>query len=222
MKPEKLKTKRGRISRYQKNIRIVFDKATPKEITSGIYWYEEAGKTASLISEAYEITKETACLVIAALSPNNNWMRNISDAWKVAKCWHRTKDYANETQRNFERERLTTCTYSANKRKAFDILDGRLSVLNGLKTANFARNLNGCEDSVTVDVHAFSIANSKRITAKEMTGIRPNDYAEIAEAYRLLAQSISIAPAHLQAIVWQTWRRIHKLNTFEKQSERLF
>lgn len=120
------------------------------------------------------------------------------------------------------KERCVTCTYPANKHKAFDILDGKLDYLNGLKTQNFARNILGCTDSVTVDVHAFSVAVGKRYTAKTMKPISPKVYEEVSGAYKAVAEEMSVAPAHLQAIVWQTWRRLHSLTTHQEITRRLF
>ena len=209
------------VRRYKRNIRRVFNQATSVEIMSGIYWYDVAGRTASEISEAFDIPKDRVCLVIAALSPNNNWTRNISDAWKVTRTWHATRDFSEERKTEIYSS-CVTCTYPANKQKAFDILDGKLTELKGLKTKNFAANLAGCEASVTVDVHAFSIANGKRFTAKTMKPIQPRVYETIANAFRTLAKEMQVAPAHLQAITWQTWRRVHGLTTHQEITGRLF
>jgi hypothetical protein len=207
--------------RYVQNIMAVFQLASGVEITSGIYWYGEANKTAQQLSEAFGIPVESACLVISALSPNNSWTRNISDAWKVCRCWHATNNLPNCEKAKI-RARLSTCTYGANKAKAFEILDGKRTELGGLKTQNFARNLAGCEESVTIDVHAFSIANNKRFTAKSMDAISPTSYSLLAESYTDAAKEIGIAPSHLQAITWQTWRRIHGLTTAQELTGKLF
>jgi thermostable 8-oxoguanine DNA glycosylase len=117
---------------------------------------------------------------------------------------------------------VSTCTYPANKLKAFDILDGKLDFLNGLKTANFARNISGCQNSVTVDVHIYSVVNGKRFTAKTVGGIPRKVYADISQAFQDTASKLDITPAQLQAIVWQTWRRIHGLTTHSELTDKLF
>jgi hypothetical protein len=209
------------MTKFENNIRAVFDRATPAEITNGVYWYDNAGKVAEEIAETFQIPQNTVCLVISALSPNNNWTRNIADAWKVCRTWHKVRNWSESGQLSAYID-CVTCTYPANKQKAFDILDGKLTDLNGLKTKNFARNLAGCEESVTVDVHAFSIAQNKRHTAKTMKPISKKVYEEIATAYQNVARHIGIAPAHLQAVVWQTWRRLHGLTTHQELTGRLF
>lgn len=69
---------------YRANILKVFNQSTPIEIIQGVSWYASANKVATELSEAFNIPVDRACLVISALSPNNNWTRNISDAWKDA------------------------------------------------------------------------------------------------------------------------------------------
>jgi len=206
---------------YEKNILKVFHRSTSAEITNGIYWYDNANRIAKELSVVFSIPETTACLVISALSPNNSWTRNISDAWKVCKCWYTTKTW-DDAGKIASYAHCVTCTYSANKQKAFDILNGKLLDLNGLKTQNFARNLNGCLDSVTVDVHAFSIVKGKRFTAKDMKAIKPRDYTAIADAYRTVAKTLEVKPAQLQAICWATWRRLHGLTTHQELTGKLF
>jgi YesN/AraC family two-component response regulator len=222
---------------YKNNIRKVWSLASKSEIASGIYWYPQAAKVASEISEEFDIPQDRVCLVISALSPNNNWSRNISDAWKVCRVWSSER----ESKRRFftfdksgidiaewykqaekQRKECATCTYPANKEKAFAILDGKLDHLKGLKTQNFARNLQGCEESVTVDVHAFSIANGKRYTAKTVKPISKTVYEKISQAYTDVANEIDITPAQLQAITWQTWRRINGLTSARELTGKLF
>lgn len=213
-----------RKSKYKRNILKVFNQATSQEITNGVYWYDEAAKVAKDISEAFDIPFERTCLVISALSPNNSWTRNISDAWKVCRTWYelRRKPFLTIVEYEKAKERCVTCTYPANKQKAFDILDGKLDYLNGLKTQNFARNIAGCQQSVTIDVHAFSVAEGKRYTAKTIKPISPKVYEECSGAYKDVAREMDVAPAHLQAIVWQTWRRLHGLTTHQEITGRLF
>jgi hypothetical protein len=197
---------------YKHNILKVWNKSNPYEINSGVYWYDNARKVAEGIAQQFDIPLDRVCLVISALSPNNNWTRNISDAWKVCRAWYEKQDRAT----------VSTSTYPANKLKAFDILDGKLDYLNGLKTANFARNIAGCQDSVTVDVHIYSVAHGKRFTAKTVGAIPPKVYADIVKAFQDVASKINITPSQLQAIVWQTWRRLYGLTTHAELTPRLF
>ena len=64
-----------------------FTLATSQEVQYGVDWYATALKIASRIASKYGTTTEVAAGVIAALSPNNRWERNIIDAEAMIKCW---------------------------------------------------------------------------------------------------------------------------------------
>ena len=55
-----------------------FQLATSQEVQYGVDWYATALKIASRIASKYGTTTEVAAGVIAALSPNNRWERNLS------------------------------------------------------------------------------------------------------------------------------------------------
>lgn len=195
---------------YARNIRRTFERSTALEITYGVRWYDIAQNEARDLSRRYGIPLETAALVIAALSPNNNWTRNISDAEKVVDAWYKARRLS-EADRRKAYEAVRVCTYNRNKQTAFDILNGKRSSLNGRKTASFARNILGCYEAVTVDVHAYSIANGVRLTAKTCGAIPKRQYEAVSEAYRRTASDIGIDAPQLQAITWNAWRRIHSI-----------
>ena len=54
--------------------------ATEQERSHGRRWYEQAHTAALDMSGEYPVSVITAAGVIAALSPNNRWDRNLSDA----------------------------------------------------------------------------------------------------------------------------------------------
>ena len=64
-----------------------FTLATSQEVQLGCDWYRSAFQIADRISDKYGLPTETVAGVIAALSPNNRWERNIIDAEAIIKCW---------------------------------------------------------------------------------------------------------------------------------------
>ena len=50
-------------------------------------WYRSALNIAGRIADRYDMRIETVAGVLAALSPNNRWERNIIDAENIIKCW---------------------------------------------------------------------------------------------------------------------------------------
>ena len=110
-----------------------FQLATSQEVQLGCDWYASALKIASRISSKYGVTTEVAAGVIAALSPNNRWERNIIDAENIIKCWA-----AGGTDEDVLA--VTCCTYSTMKQKALDILTRDIpivEILNGPKIIEF-------------------------------------------------------------------------------------
>ena len=63
-----------------KNILSIYKLATPQEIKDGIAWYLEAYKISNEIAIEYELPLNIVVGVIASLSPNNKWDRNILNA----------------------------------------------------------------------------------------------------------------------------------------------
>lgn len=77
----------------------------------------------------------------------------------------------------------------------------------GPKVNSFAANLAGDYGSiVTIDAHAAQVALADVLFNKSLPW---SPYACIARAYINAAKRIDVAPAHLQAVCWLTWKRIH-------------
>ena len=64
-----------------------FTLATSQEVQLGCDWYASAFQISCRIANKYGLRPEVAAGVIAALSPNNRWERNIIDAEAIIKCW---------------------------------------------------------------------------------------------------------------------------------------
>ena len=77
----------SQLSHNAREIVAKFTLATSQEVQLGCDWYPSALAIAGRIACKYGLRTEVAAGVIAALSPNNRWERNIVDAEAIIKCW---------------------------------------------------------------------------------------------------------------------------------------
>lgn len=188
-----------------RNIRAVFDKATPADVAEGCNWYSEARENCARMSELYGIPKDAAAWIIAALSPNAKWERNLRDAWALTGALEAGHSPAT----------VPCQTYGQNKDKAVRIWQlakaglPYAGIAGGRKVTAFARNIasGGEGEDVTVDFHAYGIARGRKFTAATAKFGAP-EYRLIASAYRKVAQDVGIAAPQLQAVTWLVWRRL--------------
>ena len=212
------------------NIVATFDLASCNDTLEGRRWYADALKIAGAMAAQFNVHPMTAAGVIAALSPNNRWERNVQDAENVIRAW--VSGGADAAMN------VKACTYGAMKKKAVDILEAGdfnvaqartiLDILNGRKIKAFF----GCiieldpndprlKKNETVDVcvdgHAYGIWQGDRLSMKDVPSIGVKLYATIADEYRQAAAFINerddqnYSPAEIQAITWVAWRRLHSV-----------
>ena len=62
------------------NITSVYRDADETQHAEGLLWYDNAQKAAYLVALKYDVPVYLVVAVIAALSPNNKWTRNIVNA----------------------------------------------------------------------------------------------------------------------------------------------
>ena len=96
------------------NILAVFFSASAAELCEGKEWYANANAYACALAIQYNIHVETAAGVIAALSPNNRWTRNLIDAEALIKVYSHGGDPRD----------VKVATFNKNKAKAIAILEG--------------------------------------------------------------------------------------------------
>lgn len=193
------------------NILAVFFTAGPTEIEEGLRWYSNANQIARKIGNAYlDDNYHVAAGVIAALSPNNRWERNVKDAEALCKAHANGADLAD----------IKVSTFNKNKAKAIAILNGEApqTVLGGRKVQAFYECIIGA-DSVCVDGHAYAIWLGQRVPTTKTPKISETLYNEITKDYRLAARQINkivnrdstiqwYSAADIQAITWITWRKL--------------
>ena len=190
--------------------------ASQGDILAGVEWYSRAHKLGVRLIHAYDgLTLGQAVGVIAALSPNNKWTRNCTDAEAMIKAWHYGADP----------NTVKVCTFNPNKAKAAAILalsdtetqgdaDVIAEILNGRKVTAFYRSILGDPDAVCVDGHAYAVWIGERIPTTQTPKIGVKLYADIARAYQLVAKrsyelcGTTLTPTQVQATTWVTYRRL--------------
>ena len=190
--------------------------ASQGDILAGVEWYARALRFARMLVQAYDgLTLGQAVGVIAALSPNNKWSRNCTDAEAMIKVWHYGADPLT----------VKVCTFNPNKAKAAAILalsdaetqgdvDVIAEILNGRKVTAFYRSIMGDPDAVCVDGHAYAVWIGERIPTTQTPSIGVKLYADIARAYQLVAKrsfelcGVTLSATQVQATTWVTYRRL--------------
>lgn len=191
-----------------RNILKVFRLATENEVHNGTVWYGIAQHEAANIAYAFDLPIRIVVGVIAALSPNNKWERNITNASDMIAVYLRGGD-VNECKPS---------TYLKMRDKAWSILqqmpatdDDVIKILNGQKIVSFFRNILG-HDTCTVDGHAFNIANGKRIGLTDPeVNISKGQYRELQNAYSRAGKRVGLKSYQIQAITWVAWKRMHNI-----------
>lgn len=195
------------------NIVNVFNMATPEEVEQGITWYAEAQCHAGRIAKEHDLPLHIVVGVIAALSPNNKWARNISNA----------EDLIFAFMEGDTIESVSVSTYNKMKEKAWKILEEMpndkevLALLSGQKIMSFHRCIMGYKDACCIDGHARNIAYGERVPLSDnRTNIRSAEYERLAKMYAEAAEFVSSTGRvyhayEVQAITWVTWRRIHEI-----------
>ena len=202
-----------------KNIIAMRRKAKPADVAHGIAWYAEAYEQCRIIADRHDLPIYIVVGVVAALSPNNRWSTNVTNADDLITAWHN-----DDTPDN-----VSVCTYNAMKLKAWSILfempdryeendtlivDEVKTILNGKKIVCFYENIMG-DDTCTIDGHARNIAYNERVNLTDnKTSIGVKEYANLQDAYRIAASRCRVngrrlKAYELQAITWVTWRKLH-------------
>lgn len=194
------------MTQYVRNILKVFRKASNDEIEHGKQWYQIANNDAQAIASDNDVSLSQCVGVIAALSPNNKWGRNLINASDMISAYNSGNNL----------DSFKVSTYGANKRKAWSILgdnllecDAILERLNGRKVQAFYSNIMGY-DVCTIDGHALNIALGKRQSlTSDANRVGARLYRELVCAYTRAAHKEGLKAFEMQAITWTAWRRIH-------------
>lgn len=188
---------RAELPRMVSNLVTLYDShALRSDRLVGREWYPTAHQIVCEWAHTYERSIANVSCVIASISPQCDWPRNLI--------------IADETLQGHNAPSIGGAL-PANLRKAQRVRDERLSTLidvfpGGPKVNSFAANLAGDYSIVTVDAHALQAA------LDDVTSVRTLKwaaYAVVSAAYVQAAKRLQLQPAELQAIVWVTWKRLH-------------
>ena len=187
------------------NITSVYRDADKTQHAEGLLWYSDAQKAAHDIAVKYDIAVYLVVAVIAALSPNNKWSRNVTNADALIGAFIRGDGI----------DSVKVSTYHKMKQKAWDILaarpdyDGAKAMLKGQKITSFFMDIMG-EFNVTIDGHARNIAYGERVGLNDdRSNIGVREYRALQAAYEEAARRVGLMPYQLQAITWRVWRDRH-------------
>ena len=194
------------------NIIKIYKLATPEEKRDGIVWYANAYSDCNRIAIDLSVPVHIVTGVVAALSPNNKWDRNVTNARELIQAFVNGDGM----------DSVKVSTYHTMKKKAWSILEdmpdheGVIVLLNGQKIVSFYRNIMG-DDTCTVDGHAKNIYYGERhgLTA-DKSNVGKKEYKTISDAYvkagkRVRVNGRSLKAFEIQAITWVVWRRIHNI-----------
>jgi len=194
------------------NIIKIYKLATPEEKRDGIVWYANAYSDCNRIALDLSVPVHIVTGVVAALSPNNKWNRNVTNARELIQAFVNGDDM----------DSVKVSTYHTMKKKAWSILEdmpnheGVIVLLNGRKIVSFYRNIMG-DDTCTVDGHAKNIYYGERHgLTDDRTNVGKKEYKTISDAYvkagkRVRVNGRSLKAFEIQAITWVVWRRIHNI-----------
>jgi len=196
---------------HVENIINKYREASPSFVEGGHQWYEKAHEEATKLGKGD--TKRGAG-IIAALSPLNDWERNVKEAKELVK----TGD-------------VKSALLPANVAKAQRIHAGETpeEVLGGHKVTNFFQNIHDPNNKspVTIDRHAYDIAmgrpfagtgkpkNLEELKVPRQTGTMSQDlglssmgrYQHFVRAYQHAAGELNVdVPNKVQATSWVTHR----------------
>ena len=184
------------------NIVACYRAADDDQRAGGMAWYSKAQCAAYDIAAKYDIAVYIVVAVISALSPNNKWSRNVTNADALIGAFLRGDGI----------DAVKVSTYHAMKRKAWDILaarpdyDGAKAMLKGQKITSFFCDIMG-EFNVTIDGHARNIAYDEKVgLTDDRTNIGKLEYRALQAAYEEAARQLGLMPYQLQAITWRVWR----------------
>ena len=201
-----------------------FLNSSDKNKIEGQQWYKTAHIIAAQIAKTFNIKLIKVVGVIAALSPNNHWDKNIIDAESLIAAYNSGMSY----DQIFDEIKVST--FNPNKRKAlnvlFDLACESVKELikpkkeSGHKVLSFFNCIYDYNNPlvVCIDGHALSIYLGDRITVNDSkSNMTPKQYAHIQEAYRLATDKINeiegrtYIPMEIQAITWLAYRERHNL-----------
>lgn len=186
-----------------RNLLKAYAQADPTEVKQGIEWYPAAQAIVREWASHYRYSVDTVACVVAALSPQLEWSRNLIIADDVLAG--RVPSVGGVLHSNLRKaERLRELDYQTDAKtigvRMLDAFKG------GPKVNNFASNLAGDMTAVTVDTHAAQAGLNDPLANIRLPW---TPYRVFAECYAHAAGDVGRLPAEFQAIVWHVWKHLY-------------
>ena len=203
----------SQLSHNAREIVARFTLATTQEVQAGRDWYHNAYKICHSISNRYNVPASTVAGVVSALSPRNEWSRNIIAAEAMCKLHQ-----SHATRKDLQR--LKVCTFKTNKTLAISILTLPSIPIEAILTGDKRLEFYNCIyrrhlDDVCIDGHAYSVWLGSRVPTTKTPNLGVKLRRQIKQDYRDACAFIneelgeSYTAADLQAITSVTHKRIH-------------
>ncbi len=187
------------------NLLAVYSTASPQARLDGLSWYSTARQTVREWSKRDGLSISTIACIIAALSPQLDWQRNLLCARQLL-------------DGEYPRGPFTSCIRKANeiliigreRGKRYIAFNDMLRLFpQGPKVNCFAHNLAGIDTVVTVDGHAIRAALNDIYSTLT---VKWTPYRIFAECYAQAAYDAGMPAATFQAIVWCAWKEKYPTN----------
>ncbi len=193
------------IPTMEQNLLRLWRQRTEADDISGRDWYPSARRIVGEWSEHYGYSVDTVACVIAAISPQCNWERNLIIADDVLA---QRPPSIGGIRLNIDKAIGLRIENDGFYPYADESISARMlrRFPGGPKVNNFAHNLAGYDHYVTIDNHAAQAAMN---TPAVSYGLPRLPYGEFAKAYVSVASMLNVPPATFQAIVWCAWKRLY-------------
>lgn len=182
------------------NLKHIYLAASDNARIDGEAWYPRARAIVNEWSSYYQMPVSQVACIIAAISPQCDWERNLIIADDVLAG--NVASIGGAILSNVSKARIIRNTEDMGAQTDYHALMLRLFP-GGPKVNSFAYNLAGNNRMVTVDTHAVQAAFGS-VTANWSSKWTP--YRIIAECYAQVADFYGIAPSTFQAIIWCAWK----------------
>lgn len=185
------------------NIEKVYAVADKQDVFEGLSWYAVALSDCAVVSHETQTDVRTVAAVVAALSPQIPWARNVKLARACIIAHASGLPLSGHTRNQLDKVRaiLAGADHAST-------IKGK----SGYKTASFYQNILGYGDAVTIDRHAIGVAHNT-VYGDKVPNLTEKEYNRVADAYRTVARAHGIDASQVQAITWLAWRRIKGIET---------
>ena len=154
-------------------------------------WYQEANDFGKDVAKLFDIPLSKVLGIVSVLSPLREWELNKKQAIEFISsgdCGH---------MKNNKQKARDIMSLDNDSALEFNIL----KIINGRKTTAFYLNMMypNRKDYVTIDRHAIAIAIGRNATESEQS-LTKNQYTFLKDCYIMVADTLGLAPLHLQSI----------------------